>query len=227
MDFIMTMQKEFDLVLKNCLAVQKGQALKRNIGIKNGLIEKISPDSLNTIKTIDCRQGFLIPGLIDSHVHFRFPGMTHKEDWASATAAAIAGGITTVLDMPNTVPPLTSRHLIEEKTAAVKKKALCNFGFHFGATTDNASELRRLEGVASIKVFMGSSTGSLLVTNPVVLERIFKIAKKKDFLVTVHAEDEAVISENLKKAKWNGKNSAKFHNEIRPPFSEKSAVEKH
>jgi dihydroorotase len=218
--------QEFDLVLKNCLAVQKGQFLKRNIGIKNGLIEKISSDSLNTIKTIDCRQGFLIPGLIDSHVHFRFPGMTHKEDWASATAAAIAGGVTTVLDMPNTVPPLTSRHLIEEKTAAVKKNALCNFGFHFGATTDNASELRRLEGVASIKVFMGSSTGSLLVTNPVVLERIFKIAKKKDFLVTVHAEDEAVISENLKKAKWNGKNSAKFHNEIRPPFSEKIAVEK-
>ncbi|MDD5163242.1 MAG: dihydroorotase family protein [Candidatus ainarchaeum sp.] len=223
----MTMQ-EFDLVLKNCLAVQKGQFLKRNIGIKNGLIGKIAleTEKLNTINTIDCKGSFLIPGLIDEHVHFRFPGMTHKEDWASATRAAISGGVTTVLDMPNTIPPLTSRHLIEEKIVAVKKDSLCNFGFHFGATTDNEAELRRLEGVSSIKVFMGSSTGSLLVKDKKSLERIFKIAKKKDLLVTVHAEDEDLIAANLKKAKWDAKNSAKFHNEIRPPLSEKIAIEK-
>ncbi|MDD5148790.1 MAG: dihydroorotase family protein [Candidatus ainarchaeum sp.] len=222
------MQKEFDLVLKNCLAVQKGQAFKRNIGIKAGKIEKISLDieKLNSVKVIDCKGSFLIPGLIDSHVHFRFPGMAHKEDWKSATRAAIAGGVTTVLDMPNTIPPLTSRHLLQEKTAGVKADALCNFGFHFGATTDNESELKRLGWVPSIKVFMGSSTGSLLVKEEKNLERIFKIANKKDFLVTVHAEDEDIIQENLKRAKWDGKNNAKFHNEIRSPAAERVAVEK-
>ena len=217
---------EFDLVLKNALIVKKGQAYKKNIGIAKGKIAKISDLPLTCLDSIDCKGKFLFPGLIDEHVHFRYPGMTHKEDWESASRAALAGGITTVIDMPNTMPDLTTRELLEQKKTAVKKDSLCNFCFHFGAAMDNADELKRVEGIASIKVFMGSSTGTLLINNLETLENIFEIAKKKDLPVTVHAEDENIIKKNTEKAKAEGKNSAQFHNEIRSPLAEKIAVEK-
>ncbi|MBN1941019.1 MAG: dihydroorotase family protein, partial [Candidatus Diapherotrites archaeon] len=216
----------FDLVLKNALICQKGHFLKRNIGIRNTEIAEVSESEMLGSHTIDCKQNFLIPGLIDSHVHFRYPGMAHKEDWGHATKAALAGGVTTVLDMPNTIPALTNRELLQEKKGIVKKEARCNFGFHFGATTDNSGELRRVEGIASIKVFMGSSTGSLLINDDSKLEEIFRIAKEREIIVTVHAEDENTIRASIERAKREGKDSAKAHNDARPPIAERIAVEK-
>jgi len=220
------LNKTFELVLKNSLPIRKGQFFKRNIGISNGKIMAITEEELFGDKVIDCKQKMLLPGLIDSHVHLRVPGMSHKEDWAHGTRAALAGGITTVLDMPNTLPPATTRQLLEEKREAVKKEALCNFGLHFGATNDNFAELKRVEGAASVKVFMGSSTGSLLVRSESALKRIFEIAKKKNMVVTVHAEDEEIVQLNTNKIKQENKNHAKYHNEARPAFAERIAIEK-
>ena len=219
------MVKTFQLVLKNVLPIRKGQFFKRNIGISHGKILRVSEEEMHGEKVIDCGQQMLLPGLIDSHVHFRYPGQTQKEDWAHATRAALAGGVTTVLDMPNTMPPTTNRQLLEEKHAHAKQEALCNFGLHFGATADNSGELKRLQGAASIKVFMGSSTGSLLIKDLKVLERIFSIAKTKGMVVTVHAEDEEIVQLNSNKIKQENKNNAKHHNEARPPIAERRAVE--
>ncbi len=142
---------------------------------------------------------FLIPGLIDPHVHFRDPGFREKEDWASGSAAALAGGVTLVLDMPNTNPPTTTVAALEEKRVRAQAASKVAFGLFFGATTGedgklaNADEIRQAEGIVGIKVYMGSSTGGLLVSDPAALEEIFTIAKEKDLPVVVHAENEEMI----------------------------------
>lgn len=127
------------------------------------------------------------PQLIDPHVHFRVPGLEHKEDWTTGSAAAIRGGITTVLDMPNTKPPLTTLKLLNQKIQTVGQTSLANFGFHFAAATDNLDEIPKvIKRVASIKVFLNHSTGNLQITDDKILEKIFRAAP----LITVHAEDE-------------------------------------
>ncbi len=135
----------------------------------------------------------LIPGLIDCHVHFRDPGSPEKEDWTTGSAAALAGGITTVLDMPNTNPATITVEALEAKRAVAKAKSLVNFGLFFGATKDNLDEIRRAENICGIKIYMGSSTGNLLLDDPALWEEVFKIAKEKNVPVVVHAETESMI----------------------------------
>ena len=144
-------------------------------------------------ETVDGTGKYLIPGLIDAHVHFRDPGSPEKEDWASGTAAALAGGVTTVLDMPNTNPSTITVEALEAKRAVASAKSLVNFGLFFGATRDNLDEIRRAENICGIKIYMGSSTGGLLLDDPAVWEEVFKIAKEKNVPVVVHAETEAMI----------------------------------
>lgn len=134
-----------------------------------------------------------IPGVIDSHVHFRDPGAPEKEDWASGSAAALAGGVTTVLDMPNTNPATITVEALEAKRAVAKAKSKVAFGLFFGATRDNLDEIRKAENICGIKIYMGSSTGGLLLDDPAVWEEVFKIAKEKNVPVVVHAETEAMI----------------------------------
>lgn len=136
---------------------------------------------------------FLLPGLIDAHVHFRDPGAPEKEDWASGSAAALAGGVTTVLDMPNTNPATITVEALEAKRAVAKAKSKVAFGLFFGATRDNLDEIRKAENICGIKIYMGSSTGGLLLDDPAVWEEVFKIAKEKNVPVVVHAETEAMI----------------------------------
>lgn len=143
---------------------------------------------------------FLLPGVIDAHVHFREPGAEWKEDFASGSAAALSGGVTTILDMPNNTPPITTIEAFEKKLALVEEKFVVNFGLFFGATCENSEELKKLSrekypALCGIKVYMGSSTGGLLVDNDTALESIFQIAKEKDLTVVVHAEDESMIRE--------------------------------
>jgi len=221
--------KEFGLVLRNATILVGNRVEERNIGISKGVIEEISSARLVSLYSIDCKGKFLIPGLIDCHVHFRVPGMEQKEDWVSGSEAALSGGITTVIDMPNTNPALTTIELLNQKKAIAEQDSKCNFAFHFGAANSNIAELEKLEkamGIVSIKVFMGSSTGDLLVTDESILRNIFAVAKKKDLPVCVHAEDEETIRKNAAEARAKGWNSAEQHAQIRSSEAEAIAIEK-
>jgi len=140
-------------------------------------------------KILNANGNYVIPGLIDSHVHFRDPGMEYKEDFFTGSTAAAAGGITTVLDMPNNKPACTTAKLLEKKRQIAAKKSIVNYGFHFGATPDNLDELEEVDNIASLKVYMGSSTGDLLVDDDGALFEIFSKAKR----CTLHAESEQLI----------------------------------
>ncbi|MBS3057265.1 MAG: dihydroorotase [Candidatus Diapherotrites archaeon] len=215
-----------DYALENGGVFVSGSFMDLNIGISEGKIADLSKLPIEAAQKIDCKGRIIIPGCIDAHVHFRVPGMEYKEDWNSGSRAALAGGITTVLDMPNTKPATTTVQLLEEKRKLVQKDSLCNFGFHFGTTTENLSELENAanENIASFKVFMGSSTGNMLIEDENVLRRIFQIAKMQNKIVSVHAEDEAIIRQNSEQHK--NENSTSAHTKIRDSGCEKAAIEK-
>lgn len=210
------------LLLKNGTLVSHSGRLKANLLISGGKVASITASEPAAEEVIDAEGLHILPGIIDPHVHFRQPGMD-SEDWTSGSRAAVAGGVTTVLDMPNTRPPATTAALLAEKEVLVASQSpSVNYGFHFGATESNAGELGsvglsraggELRLAASAKVFMGSSTGSLLVQNPEALAQILGEAR----LVTVHAEDEAVIRE---------KASEGTHEERRPKEAALSAISK-
>ena len=170
-----------------------GKLVETDVLCDNGKIKKIGK-RLNGGDTIDATGKIVLPGVIDPHVHFRVPGGEYKEDWKTASRAAAKGGVTTVLDMPNNAPSIITQKLLDEKRKIVAGKSLVNYGFHFGATPDNMGEITDVTGVASIKVFMGASTGDLLVSDPGDIYRVFHAAKVGGHLVTVHAENDALIS---------------------------------
>ncbi len=146
--------------------------------------------------TVDAAGLFLIPGVIDDQVHFRDPGLTHKEDLATASRACAKGGVTTFLEMPNTVPPAITQALLDEKLALAAEKSLVNYGFYIGATPDNIDEISAAKNTPGIKIFIGSSTGNLLVDEQEALERIFA---ETTLPITAHCEDEATVRANAKK----------------------------
>ena len=145
---------------------------------------------------IDAKQKYLVPGVIDGHVHFREPGLTDKGDIATESRAAVAGGITSYLEMPNTKPQAVSLQLVEEKYALAEDKSLANYGFLLGATNDNLGEIERADParIPAVKLFLGASTGNMLVDNPETLEAIFE---RSPLLIVVHAEEESVIRRNI------------------------------
>ncbi len=182
------------LVFRNVTVVNATGREVRDVFIRAG---KIVEAFEGADEEIDGTGKFLIPGVIDGHVHFRTPGSEHKETWETGSAAARAGGVTTVLDMPNTMPPTTTMEALRSKVELVKGHSHVNYGFHFGAS-GNLEELKKAQGITGIKVYMGSSTGDLLVDEPTLWEEIFKIAKKKGVPVIVHAESEQRIQERMK-----------------------------
>ena len=176
------------LLIKNGKIYQNGTLIKKNILIKGHKIEKITSQDLKAEKTIDAKNKIIIPGLIDSHVHFREPGATHKEDFLTGSMAAAAGGITTILDMPNNDPPTTNLQRLEEKRQ-LAKKSIVNYGFHFGSTNDNMADIEKAKDVASVKVYMDFTTGDLKLDDYKILKKIFTSNK----IVAVHGEDENII----------------------------------
>ena len=182
--------------------VNEGDILEGDLLIENGRISKIDksigPRNSN-IKIIDAEGKFLIPGVIDDQVHFREPGLTHKGDIASESAAAVAGGITSYMEQPNTKPAATTIEELEKKYSRAAEVSLANYSFNMGATNDNLEELKRVSktDVAGIKIFMGSSTGNMLVDAQKTLEGIFQL----DHQLITHCEDEATIKANLEAAK--------------------------
>lgn len=188
-------------IIRNALIINEGTRKKGDVLVKNNIISEIAgPEEINNFPdatvVINAEGYWLIPGVIDDQVHFRDPGFPEKGDFFTESRAAVAGGVTSVMDMPNTQPQTTTRRLLDEKLEHVAGKSLTNFGLYFGATNNNLEEITNLDTslVCGIKVFMGSSTGNMLVDDPAALERIFAEAP---VLVAVHAEDDHVIRKNL------------------------------
>ena len=184
-----------DLIIKNGQCYISGKLEKQDIGIKNNKISEIgSINSENSKETIDADNLTILPGCIDTQVHFREPGSTDAEDLNSGSRAAIAGGITSVFEMPNTNPPTSSKKEFFNKLKLAKNRMYCNYAFYFGATPDNhkeLSELQDLEGCCGIKLFAGSSTGNLLVKREEDIEKVFQNSSK---IVSVHSEDEEILN---------------------------------
>ena len=168
-----------------------------NILIEHGKIVDIdAPATASADIVVDASGLVLFPGLIDDQVHFREPGLTHKEDLRTASQACAAGGVTSFLEMPNTKPSATNQSLIEEKYALAASKAVVNHGFYIGASTSNIEDLKSAKGVPGIKIFIGSSTGDLLVDDQEALERIFA---ETSLPICAHCEDEKTVNENLRR----------------------------
>lgn len=207
-----------DTLIKNAKIVTEGKIFEGDVLIQNDIISKIA-DSISAkpnVRVIDAEGDFLIPGVIDDQVHFREPGLTHKATIASESRAAVAGGITSFIEQPNTVPNAVTQELLEEKYAIAAKTSYANYSFMMGGTNDNLEEILKTnpKNVAGIKLFLGSSTGNMLVDNPQVIESIFS---STDMLIAVHCEDETTIKNNLAlyKEKFGDKIPVNKHHLIR------------
>ncbi|OGP12416.1 MAG: dihydroorotase [Deltaproteobacteria bacterium GWA2_50_8] len=210
-------------ILKDTTIINEGKIFESSVFIIGDRIEEIGQyedlnvSKLDNIKIIDCKGKYLIPGIIDDQVHFREPGLTHKGDIYSESKAAVAGGITSFMEMPNTNPQTTTIEELNKKFKIASEKSFANYSFYLGATNDNIDELLKLDSsacfgdsttlsnisfcntnVCGIKVFMGSSTGNMLVDNVETLNNIFCKCKS---LIAVHCEDEPIIQKNLSEAK--------------------------
>lgn len=184
-------------LIKNSFVVDSGTLQKKDILISNDIIQKVSSEiNIEADRTFDCSGLHIIPGVIDDQVHFREPGLTHKGDIYSESKAAVAGGITSFMEMPNTSPQTLTQDLLKKKFLLGEQKSLANFSFFMGASNDNIDEvlLSDPNKVGAIKIFMGSSTGNMLVNKLDTLNELFE---KSRILLVVHCEDEDIINKNL------------------------------
>ena len=187
------------VLIKNARIVNEGKIFNGDILIENEYIKEIA-DSISAkssnVQVLDVENSYIFPGVIDDQVHFREPGLTHKATIETESKAAIAGGITSFIEMPNTIPQTTTIEKLEAKFEIASKTSHANYSFMFGGTNDNLEEILKLDPtkVAAIKLFLGSSTGNMLVDDPKVLEKIFA---STDLLIAVHCEDESTIQKNL------------------------------
>jgi len=195
-----------NLLLKNAKIVNEGKIIHGHILIENEYIAHIFSlsDDISvyesTVEVIDIHHQYVFPGVIDDQVHFREPGLTHKADIYTESRAAVAGGITSFMEMPNTVPNTLTQELLEEKYKIAAKNSAANYSFFMGASNDNLEEVLKTNphNVCGVKIFMGSSTGNMLVDKKEVLENIFANCK---MLIATHCEDEATIIANTEKYK--------------------------
>jgi dihydroorotase len=190
-------------LIKNATLVNEGQTFVASVFVSDGKIAKIvrenqAPEPVEgpVDKVIDATGKYLIPGIIDEHVHFREPGLTHKADIYTESRAAVAGGVTSFMDMPNTNPQTTTQELLQQKFDLAAEKSLANYSFYLGATNDNLAEVVKTDPkrVCGIKLFMGSSTGNMLVDKNEVLVRLFR---ESPCLIAAHCEDEQMIHANM------------------------------
>lgn len=214
-------------IIKNATLVNEGKSFLASVVISEGIIEKIIPhegqdtmscglQAFDNYKVIDAEGLLLLPGAIDDQVHFRDPGLTHKGDIASESRAAVAGGVTSFMDMPNTVPNTLTQQLLQDKYDIAAEKSMANYSFYMGASNDNIEEVLKTnpKEVCGIKVFMGSSTGNMLVNNSITLQRLFQEAP---CLIATHCEDEDIIRRNIEiyKAKYGDDAPSSIHPLVR------------
>ncbi len=192
------------MLITNAKIFNEGQELTGDLRINNGRIDKVAKYIAATAEeeVFDADGRWLLPGFIDDQVHFREPGLTHKGDMATESAAAVAGGITSFMEMPNTIPNATTREILAQKYVFAQGRARANFAFYFGGANDNLEEVKRLQPgeACGVKIFMGASTGNMLVDDPKTLEGIFQHAPG---LIATHCEDTPTIKAN--EASWKEK----------------------
>ena len=203
-------------LIRNARIVNEGTILETDLMISGGRIEKIGSVSTDTnVREIDARGKYLLPGVIDDQVHFREPGLTHKATIYSESRAAVAGGTTSFMEMPNTIPPALTQEELEKKYDIASATSLANYSFFMGTSNDNADEVLktndRKKDVCGIKIFMGASTGSMLVDNHLTLNRIFRDA---EVLIATHCEDERVIKKNLEELRLSNTVLEPWHHPV-------------
>ncbi|MDP1623541.1 MAG: dihydroorotase [Bacteroidales bacterium] len=207
----------------NALIVNENKRFSGGVFVQQGIISEIfvgnaPPDFHMPAETIiiDAKQKYLLPGVIDDHVHFREPGLTAKGDIYTESRAAVSGGITSYMEMPNTIPNATTLKILEEKFELASRKSLANYSFFLGATNSNISEIEQADPakICGVKLFMGTSTGNMMVDDPDVLKAIFA---RSPLLIVVHAEEDSIIQQNLSefKAKFGEDIPASAHPMIR------------
>ena len=187
------MSDNYSLIIKNGSCYIGGKFQNTDVALSGGKIKKIGKISLNNAKVIDASGKIVLPGVIDTQVHFREPGANDAENLESGSRAAIAGGVTSVFEMPNTNPPTSTFKEFNNKLGAAKNRMFCNYAFYFGATPDNMKELasvNTLEGCCGVKLFAGSSTGNLLVSQEKDIEKVISNSSK---IISVHSEDENIL----------------------------------
>ena len=187
------MSDNFSLIIKNGSCYINGKLTKTDIGLSGGKIKKIGKIELNSSKVYDATDKVVLPGIIDTQVHFREPGSTDAEDLESGSRAAVLGGVTSLFEMPNTNPPTANLVEFDKKLKAAKNRMHSNYAFYFGATPDNTdqlADLKNVEGCCGVKLFAGSSTGNLLVDKEADIE---KVISSSDRIVSIHSEDEDII----------------------------------
>ncbi|HTE33627.1 MAG TPA: dihydroorotase [Chryseolinea sp.] len=206
------------LLISNANIVNEGKVTEGDLVIKGQFIESIGRDlsGRSVDEVLDAKGKYIFPGVIDDQVHFREPGLTHKGNIYSEARAAVAGGITSFMEMPNTIPPAFTQELLEEKYAIAADTSLANYSFYMGAANDNLDEVMRtdIKKVCGLKVFMGSSTGNLLVDDPKTLEGFFS---RYPSLIAAHCEDESTIRKNtlIFKDRYGDNVPIECHPEIR------------
>ncbi|MEJ2435030.1 MAG: amidohydrolase family protein, partial [Pseudolabrys sp.] len=192
------MAESYDLILKGGTVVNQDGEAVRDLGIRPGRFAAIGDLARASAgELVDCRGLHLLPGVIDSHVHFREPGLTHKEDLESGSLGAVLGGVTAVFEMPNTDPTTTTAEAVADKLKRAHRRMHCDFAFYVGATRENTKDLGELEmlpGVAGVKVFMGSSTGSLLIEDDEGVRAVLESIRRR---AAFHAEDEYRLRERM------------------------------
>lgn len=204
------------IIIKNANIINEGRSKVMDVYIRKGRIERMDPDisTKGAVQEIDASGLYLLPGVIDDQVHFREPGLTHKATIATESKAAVAGGVTSFMEMPNTKPPTLTLDLLEQKYQLAAATSMANYSFFMGAANDNTDEVLRagecLKDICGIKIFMGSSTGNMLVDNYLTLNKIFA---ETPMLIATHCEDEKIIQAN--KEQYRDANHASFHPLIR------------
>src|SRR5436190_24234162 len=190
------MTRTFDTILKSGTVVNQDGEAVRDIGISNGRIAEIGAlGHSSAAEVVDCKGLHILPGVMDTQVHFREPGLTQKEDLETGSRSAVMGGVTAVFEMPNTNPLTVTEEAFSDKITRGRHRMHCDFAFFIGGTRENVNhlpELERAEGCAGVKVFIGSSTGALLVEDDESLRRIFAVIKRR---AAFHAEDEYRLNE--------------------------------
>ncbi len=187
-------------LFKDILVVNEGKIKSTDLLVANGRIEKINShiSVLHAAKEINGKGRYLLPGLIDDQVHFREPGLTHKADIFTESRAAVAGGVTSFMEMPNTIPNALTLEILEEKYAIAQKSSIANYSFFMGVSNDNAEQALKVNehknNICGLKIFMGSSTGNMLVDDHAALNRIFS---ESEVLIATHCEDEKIIKKNM------------------------------
>ena len=188
------MSDNFSLIIKNGSCYIDGKLVKVDIGLLGKQIKKIGKIELNSSKVFDASDKIVLPGIIDTQVHFREPGSTDAEDLESGSRAAVLGGVTSLFEMPNTNPPTSNLKEFDNKLKLAKNRMHSNYAFYFGATPQNVnqlSQLKNLKGCCGIKLFAGSSTGNLLVDKESDIEKVISNA---DRIVSIHSEDEEMLN---------------------------------